>query len=202
MWADDIIKILHLLNISENNGIVMFKWDYPNMGFSDREIKLIKQLPNGQQYINYNNDNFDLTGLGVPFQRIEDSLRQLYLDNKNLLNYKSPHEKLLHERHLKIIKYNTYYKNHNYWDDLINLKTDRNTLWHHWNGIDVKGMCSLCGGEINITNFEAGHIISRNDGGSDSLYNLTTLCMSCNRSLGSKNLCEFIKKKLIYNLFI
>ena len=73
----------------------------------------------------------------------------------------------------------------------------RKNLWKNYFGDNFTGVCNVCRKEININDFEAGHIISFANGGSDNIDNLVPLCRDCNRSMGKQNLDEF--KKEYYN---
>jgi 5-methylcytosine-specific restriction endonuclease McrA len=41
--------------------------------------------------------------------------------------------------------------------------------------------------------FECGHVISEFNGGTNKLNNLKPICVSCNSSMGTQNMDEFIK---------
>ena len=74
-------------------------------------------------------------------------------------------------------------------------KTIRNTVWRIYHDQSICGLCFCCGiEEISIGNFECGHVISRKDGGSDSILNLRPICSLCNKSMGTTNMDEFMKK--------
>lgn len=74
-------------------------------------------------------------------------------------------------------------------------KAIRNQLWKKHFGDNIKGVCYCCKSEIDaLTHFEAGHIIASAKGGTDSVDNLRPVCMSCNRSMGTMNMDEYIKK--------
>lgn len=66
--------------------------------------------------------------------------------------------------------------------------TKRTTLWDTYIGTDFgRILCPYCGvNKISQLSFEAGHVISRKDGGDIDIENLRPLCNSCNKSLGSK----------------
>jgi 5-methylcytosine-specific restriction endonuclease McrA len=90
-------------------------------------------------------------------------------------------------------------------EDIIKLKTHksktrkkipkavRKAAWNKY--IDNKklyGLCYVgCGNEIQIDNFELGHVIAFSKGGEDILDNLRPICLLCNRSMGTQNLEEF-----------
>lgn len=70
----------------------------------------------------------------------------------------------------------------------------RNAVWNKYIGIhNADGPCwCKCGIIINITNFEVGHVQSFVNGGSTTLDNLRPICLPCNRSMGSKNMIQFM----------
>ena len=71
----------------------------------------------------------------------------------------------------------------------------RGALWKDYFGQSTKGKCMCCQREdISKDNFDAGHIISVKDGGENHLSNLKPICGNCNKSMGTKNMDEFIKK--------
>jgi len=58
------------------------------------------------------------------------------------------------------------------------------------------GNCFCCNTEIDSKHFECGHVIPISKGGPDTIENLRPICSLCNRSMGSKNMAEFMKKYL------
>ncbi len=58
------------------------------------------------------------------------------------------------------------------------------------------GNCFYCNSEIDSKHFECGHVIPISKGGPDTIENLRPICSLCNRSMGSKNMGEFMKKYL------
>ena len=58
------------------------------------------------------------------------------------------------------------------------------------------GNCFCCNSEIDSKHFECGHVIPISKGGPDTIENLRPICSLCNRSMGSKNMGEFMKKYL------
>jgi 5-methylcytosine-specific restriction endonuclease McrA len=69
--------------------------------------------------------------------------------------------------------------------------TVRMTLWDKTFPRRSVGRCFVCNTEITHLNFQAGHINSVKNGGSDNISNLKTICSSCNQSMGTMNLMEF-----------
>ena len=60
---------------------------------------------------------------------------------------------------------------------------------------------------ISISNFECGHIKSEKDGGEVNIDNLRPICGNCNKSIGTKNMDDFmtqykIKKPENWNGYI
>ena len=47
-----------------------------------------------------------------------------------------------------------------------------------------------------MTNWECGHIISDKDGGDLSISNLRPLCSTCNKSMGARNMKDYVKEFL------
>lgn len=59
----------------------------------------------------------------------------------------------------------------------------------------MDGQCYCCYGKISFdTQWECGHIVSERDGGSTQADNLRPVCVNCNRSMGTTNMHEFMKK--------
>lgn len=58
-----------------------------------------------------------------------------------------------------------------------------------------KGKCFCCRtSQIEESNFECGHVISRKNGGEISLLNLRPVCSQCNKSMGARDMDKFIVK--------
>jgi hypothetical protein len=72
----------------------------------------------------------------------------------------------------------------------------RKIVWNTYIGKDnVKGKCLCCNGEdITSTNFECGHVKSEKHGGEVSIDNLRPICSSCNKSMGSNDMDEFMTR--------
>ena len=67
-------------------------------------------------------------------------------------------------------------------------------VWKREFGDTLVGKCHVCQIRLEISQWEAGHIISVFNGGPDSMENLTPLCFSCNRSMSSLNMNEYIMR--------
>ena len=74
-------------------------------------------------------------------------------------------------------------------------KSVRDIVWNHYIGEDINKHRCLCCKKVLITNrqFDVGHVISANDGGTHEINNLRPICSSCNHSMGTTNMIEFVK---------
>ena len=70
----------------------------------------------------------------------------------------------------------------------------RKEVWMKRNGDTINGSCFCCNENIDIHNFECGHITSVYHGGNTSLNNLEPICRECNREMGVKNLLTYKKE--------
>ena len=70
----------------------------------------------------------------------------------------------------------------------------RNAVWNTYIGVNIGSTyCPIgCGSTIDRGNFECGHIVSRKNKGSDTIENLRPICSTCNKSMSTKNMIEFI----------
>jgi uncharacterized CHY-type Zn-finger protein len=80
-------------------------------------------------------------------------------------------------------------------------KNVRNIVWNHYIGEDIIKHRCLCCKKVLITNtnFEVGHVLSEKNGGTHEINNLRPICGSCNHSMGTENMIEFVVK---YGLYI
>lgn len=72
----------------------------------------------------------------------------------------------------------------------------RHTVWNTYLG-EEKGTskCFCCKSEtISRANFHCGHVIAHSNGGETTVQNLRPICPSCNMSMGSKNMEDFMRK--------
>ncbi len=69
----------------------------------------------------------------------------------------------------------------------------RTNVWKKRHPRSQYGSCYCCGRTIEISNFEAGHIRARANGGQTELENLEAICHECNKSMGTQNLDDFKK---------
>jgi uncharacterized coiled-coil protein SlyX len=75
-------------------------------------------------------------------------------------------------------------------------KTLKNKVWNKYIGIEIGQTKCLCCKltDISQLNFHCGHIISEKDGGELTMENLKPICGSCNLSMATMNMDEFMKK--------
>jgi hypothetical protein len=69
-------------------------------------------------------------------------------------------------------------------------------VWAKWLSEEIgKAKCMCCNlTDITQLNFHCGHIISEAEGGELKVDNLKPICQSCNSSMGTMNMDEFMKK--------
>lgn len=73
-------------------------------------------------------------------------------------------------------------------------KALKNRVWNERiSDYEVEGKCVVCLNRVTKDNFECSHIISEVNGGPLILSNLTVMCSTCNKSVGDRNLDEFMK---------
>lgn len=70
----------------------------------------------------------------------------------------------------------------------------RKQVWQAYVGLESGiGNCWSCYCQINVWEFECGHVIPESKGGETTLPNLRPVCSRCNKSMGAINLEEFAK---------
>lgn len=69
-------------------------------------------------------------------------------------------------------------------------------VWDYWIGDEIGKTKCLCCGMIDILqgSFDCGHIIAEVNGGKSNIHNLKPICGTCNSSMGTKNMDEFMKE--------
>lgn len=80
-------------------------------------------------------------------------------------------------------------------------KRHRDFVWKRDIGNSKIGKCYVCDCTITDDNFEAGHIIAKAKGGTNDVSNLRSICIPCNKSIGTQNLEDFKKENFgsLYN---
>lgn len=70
----------------------------------------------------------------------------------------------------------------------------RNSTWVTYMGNIAEGKCCCCKiATIWIGNFECGHVVAESKGGKTSIGNLRPVCGGCNKSMGVRNMEEFMQ---------
>jgi 5-methylcytosine-specific restriction endonuclease McrA len=62
----------------------------------------------------------------------------------------------------------------------------------------MNGKCFICSNNIKYGNFHTGHIISIENGGTNTIDNLETICSGCNKSIGKEKI-NYYKQKYCSN---
>lgn len=74
-------------------------------------------------------------------------------------------------------------------------QTLRYAVWEKYFGKNNENKCLCCkNATIAITNFDCGHIVSNKAGGKIHIDNLKPICKTCNSSMGTTNMNEFIQR--------
>lgn len=75
-------------------------------------------------------------------------------------------------------------------------KAVKESIWKKYiSETELKGKCFVgCGKNIQINDFEVGHVIAVSNGGKNTIENLRPICSLCNKSMGSTNLYSFIEQ--------
>lgn len=75
-------------------------------------------------------------------------------------------------------------------------KVVRQNVWNIYMGEYLgKGKCFCCNyTELTSFQFECGHVISEYNGGDVNIANLRPICSLCNKSMGKKNMVEYMTK--------
>lgn len=74
-------------------------------------------------------------------------------------------------------------------------KTLKRAVWNTNIGEDIGKSKCLCCKMTDITQltFECGHVIAEANGGETNVQNLRPICSSCNKSMGTQNMGDFMK---------
>lgn len=77
----------------------------------------------------------------------------------------------------------------------------RMDVWATYIGEDMAKHKCICCKRVTIkqTDFEVGHVLSEAHGGTLEINNLRPICSVCNKSMGSRNMLDFVKQ---YGYFI
>ena len=72
----------------------------------------------------------------------------------------------------------------------------RMDVWATYVGDDIAKHKCICCKRVTIkqTEFEVGHVLSEAHGGTLEINNLRPICSVCNKSMGSRNMVEYVKQ--------
>jgi len=118
------------------------------------------------------------------FKDIDDFIYKIYDYNLNF------------DEFYKFIIFNPIFtENNNKYKKKIISKPLRIKVWNTYIGEEIGKIKCLCCNTIDITQsiFECGHIIAEAKGGETSLENLRPICSTCNKSMKTINMNDYIK---------
>ena len=70
----------------------------------------------------------------------------------------------------------------------------RKKIWEKYIGNKACDVCTCCREtEISMLNYDCGHIVAESEGGTLEIDNLRPICKSCNSSMGTTNMKEYMK---------
>jgi 5-methylcytosine-specific restriction endonuclease McrA len=75
----------------------------------------------------------------------------------------------------------------------VAMKAMSNTLFTKYITETNQVKCVICSTLLLQHNMQVGHVISRKNGGSDTIDNLRPICGSCNSSLGETNVTDYLR---------
>lgn len=71
----------------------------------------------------------------------------------------------------------------------------RSQVWVCHVGEKFKTLCLCCKfNQIDVFTFECGHVVAESKGGETHCDNLRPICRTCNASMGTENMADFIQK--------
>jgi hypothetical protein len=90
-------------------------------------------------------------------------------------------------------RYNPYISKNKYIKSKISAAL-RRQVWETYIGKHYSGLCNCCKRtEINVFNFQSGHVVAEIKGGPTNLKNLRPICALCNYSSGTQHMFEFAR---------
>lgn len=71
----------------------------------------------------------------------------------------------------------------------------RTSVWNHYIGMNIgSSICMVCKVmPIFQISFQCGHVLAKNNGGTNTLDNLRPICQTCNLSMGTMHMDDFMK---------
>jgi 5-methylcytosine-specific restriction endonuclease McrA len=72
----------------------------------------------------------------------------------------------------------------------------RSVIWSTYIGAHIAEHRCICCKRATIkqSDFEVGHVLSEAHGGTLEINNLRPICSACNKSMGSRNMIEYVKQ--------
>jgi len=72
----------------------------------------------------------------------------------------------------------------------------RTDIWATYIGAHIAEHKCICCKKVTIkqSDFEVGHVLSEAQGGTLEINNLRPICSVCNKSMGSRNMVEYVKQ--------
>lgn len=181
----EIIKNMENNNIDNNN---------INMDNNDILQKLLYKFEKGDYVSRETKDS--LIGTLEYYDDVNDIiklLKGLKLSKENREYVLSRLKGIIKNDNLYIISIKENIKENKYKKKQIP-KIVRDDVWKKYCGKKYSGDCFCCGKEIEHDYYECGHVISERNGGETTIENLRPLCSPCNKSIGKKNMEEFMKE--------
>lgn len=212
-------KILQLLNVIKSNNLntnesyyIQFKNNITQY-IQDKFNELKNTIENDEKYDMLIIKDIIISKYVEILHKFNEHEKVKNLKNKNIKNKNIKNKKTIDETKEKTIDETK--KKINKSEELINDSEDKSikkikeknkkksipltlkrNVWNKHIGESIgKSLCLCCKlTEITQLNFSCGHIISEFNGGELKLNNLKPICSSCNSSMGSKNMNDFINE--------
>ena len=74
-------------------------------------------------------------------------------------------------------------------------KAVKDNVWNYYIGEKLGiSECFCCRGIMGRGNFSCGHVIAKSKGGETTIKNLRPICVSCNSSIGTEDMENFMKR--------
>lgn len=187
------VKNIKLLNIDDNSSIV------PKKISSKCKKNLIsggESVSSGEETEEASKDAlcFKINELKKQYEKLEyeERIKQEKIDEEAKINK----EKLEYEERIKQDEEKKIKKQSEKCKKQFIPKNVKINVWNtHIDSNIQKHKCLCCKKSIiTNTDFEVGHVISEKDGGTHEINNLRPICSSCNHSMGTTNMIEYIVK--------
>jgi hypothetical protein len=134
-------------------------------------------------------------------KNLNEGMIQKCIDNSMFLGlYRHVSDEFRYEWVREIVKFNTgedmkrtHGKNLN--TKACISKALKTCIWDTNIGKNIRAALCICcdNNEIKVENFHAGHIMAESNGGNTDQNNLLPICATCNTSMGSTHMNDFVK---------